>query len=292
MATLANQADWYNTTNLMKKNTTQIMGILNVTPDSFSDGGKYDDIKSAIQHAEQMLHEGADIIDIGGESTRPGSEAVDEKEERSRVIPVIRELKKKFPTSTLSIDTKKALIAEEAVREGCTIINSLGGFSFDKGLARVAAKTKAQCIIYHIKGDPKTMQKGTITYDNVIDEISGFFREQMAFGLSAGMKKDQFIIDPGIGFGKTLEQNITIIRHLHAFKKFHCPIAIGVSRKSHLGMLLKEQLQLDTLPSVEERLEASLAETAIAIINGATIIRTHDVLQTKKFVATLNAIIS
>ncbi len=268
------------------------MGILNITPDSFSDGGLYKDKNHAVHHAEKMVQEGADIIDIGGESTRPGASEITEDEELKRVIPVIKELKKKLPHLILSIDTRKSAVAQAAVKEGCTIINSLGGFLYDERLANVAANAQVQCLIYHIKGTPKTMQKGKITYDNVIDEISQFFKNQIEIGKKAGMRDEQFIIDPGIGFGKTMEQNFAIIRHLHAFKKLQYPIAIGVSRKSHLGMLLQEQLQLDTLPSVDERLEASLAETAIAIINGATIVRTHDVLQTKKFITTLETIIS
>jgi dihydropteroate synthase len=268
------------------------MGILNVTPNSFSDGGLYTNVHAALKRTEVMLHEGADIIDIGGESTRPGSETVTETEELKRVLPVIKAIRKAFPKCILSIDTNKAIVAKAAIDEGCTIVNSLGGFSFDKKMAHIVANSGSQCIIYHIKGIPKTMQKGAIAYTNIIQEITQFFREQIGIGTDAGMKHEQFIIDPGIGFGKTVEQNLAIIRHLHAFASLDCPIAIGVSRKSHLGAVLKEQLKLDTLPTVDERLEASLAETAVAIISGATIVRTHDVLQTKKFISVLESIIS
>lgn len=261
------------------------MGILNVTPDSFSDGGLYLNPQDAVKRAGRMLEEGADIIDIGGESTRPGSETVDAKEEIKRIIPVIKAIKKQFPKATLSIDTYKHEVAEEAITNGCTIINSLGGFSRDEILVNVVSKLDCKIVIYHIKGDPSTMQKGQIMYTDVVKEISTFFKEQIKIGKKYGIKKDRFILDPGIGFGKTLDQNIEIIKKLKAFHTFQLPILIGVSRKSHLGMILKDELGIETSPL--ERVEAGLAETAIAIQKGATIVRTHDVLQTKKFLTVL-----
>lgn len=270
----------------MNKNTIQIMGILNTTPDSFSDGGLYyAKPETAAARAKQMLSEGADIIDIGGESTRPGSETISIEEELKRVIPVIQEIKRQYPDATLSIDTWKSEVAKEAIKNGCTIINSLGGFSRDRNLVNIVVQSDCQIIIYHINGDPKTMQKGYIMYTDVIKDISNFFTEQIRFGETNGVKKEQFVLDPGIGFGKSLEHNIAIIKRLDAFKPFAVPIAIGVSRKSHLGMLLKKELGIETFPL--ERLEASLAETSIAVQNGATIVRTHDVLQTKKFLIVL-----
>lgn len=257
------------------------MGILNTTPDSFSDGGLYLNPEAAVKRAEQMLEEGADIIDIGGESTRPGSEKISAEEEIKRIIPVIKTIKKQFPTVTLSVDTWKHEVAEEAVKNGCTIINSLGGFSQDRNLVNIVVKSDCKIVIYHIKGTPGTMQKGHIMYTDVVKEIAEFFNEQITFGKSRGIRKEQFILDPGIGFGKTLEHNLEIIRNLDTFKKFDLPIAIGVSRKSHLGMILKNELGQETAPT--ERIEAGLAETAIAVQKGATIIRTHDVLETKKF---------
>lgn len=265
----------------MNNKKLQIMGILNTTPDSFSDGGLYLDPKAASKHAEQMLKEGANIIDIGGESTRPGSKKISVEEEINRVIPVIKTIKKNFPKAVLSIDTYKHKVAEEAIKNGCTIINSLGGFSKDRNLVNIVVKSGCQIIIYHIKGDPSTMQKGQIMYTDVVEEISGFFNEQITFGKSQGVKKEQFILDPGIGFGKSLEHNLEIIKRLDEFKKFDVPIAIGVSRKSHLEMIIKDKLGIETSPL--ERLEGSLAETAITVQKGATIIRTHDVLETKKF---------
>jgi dihydropteroate synthase len=265
----------------MNRNKIQIMGILNTTPDSFSDGGLYLTPEAAIERAGQMLTEGTDIIDIGGESTRPGSEKISAEEEIKRVIPVIKAIKKHYPKAVLSIDSWKHEVAEKAIQNGCTIINSLGGFSKDGNLVNIVVKSDCQIIIYHIKGDPSTMQKGQIMYTDVVREIKDFFTEQITFGISQGIKKQQFILDPGIGFGKTLEHNLEIIKKIGEFKTFSLPIAVGISRKNHLGMILEKDLGLKTSPL--ERVEAGLAETAIAVQNGATIIRTHDVLQTKKF---------
>jgi len=258
------------------------MGILNITPDSFSDGGEfYNSTQKAVKRAGQMLATGADIIDIGGESTRPGAETVDVKEEVKRVIPVIKAIKKKFPKAVLSIDTWKHEVAREAIKAGCTIINSLGGFTFDGKLVNIVVQSDCQIIIYHIKGTPETMQKGHISYTNVVKEITHFFAEQIKIGKKNGIKKEKFILDPGIGFGKTVKQNGEIIKKLKVFEKFKLPIAIGISRKSYLGKMLKEEIGIETTPT--ERLEAGLAATAVAVMNGATIIRTHDVLETKKF---------
>ncbi len=269
------------------------MGILNVTPDSFSDGGLYfQHPKKIIARVQEMLQQGADIIDVGGESTRPGSERVSESEELSRTVPVIQAIRKHVgDTFPISIDTNKSIVAREALKSGAAIVNSLGGMRFDPHLADVIAEFNCLFIIYHIKGLPRTMQKGNIEYTDVIGEISTFFKEQIRYGMKKGIQKNQFILDPGIGFGKTVEQNIEIIKNLDKLKEFHLPILIGVSRKSHLGKLLQVKLTLSDIPSPQERLEASLAETAIAIKNGATIIRTHDVSQTKRFITTLEELL-
>ncbi len=262
---------------------TQLMGILNITPDSFSDGGDYyQNIEKAVVRAKQMIAEGANIIDIGGESTRPGAELIAVDEEKHRVIPVITAIKKALPQVILSIDTWKHQVAQEALHAGCTIVNSLGGFTYDQKLAAVVADSGCKLIMYHINGKPKTMQQRAIDSPDIIQGIGTFFEEQISLGEHYGIKKEQYILDPGIGFGKTVEQNITILKNIQAFQPFGLPIAIGVSRKSHLGMILKDSLGLETTP--QERLEASLAETAVAVQNGATIIRTHDVLATKKFI--------
>lgn len=269
--------------------STLVMGILNVTPDSFSDGGLFLDPEKAVLRAERMLEEGADIIDVGGESTRPGSKSVSKDEELKRVIPVIKGIRKKLNKKIfISIDTYKAGVARGAIKAGANIINSLGGFLFDKKLASIVSEFRVPIIIYHIKGEPKSMQKGEVVYKDVIGEIKKFFEDQIKFGLSKGLRREQFIIDPGIGFGKTVEQNLEIIKRLSEFKSSKLPICIGVSRKSHIGTILKNELKLSNPPLPTERLEASLAETAVAVLNGARIVRTHDVLQTKKFLTALD----
>jgi dihydropteroate synthase len=273
-------------------NKTLVMGILNVTPDSFSDGGLYfDDVAKAVARVEQMIEEGADIIDIGGESTRPGSASISPEEELKRIIPIISAVNNKLGDKImLSIDTYKSSVAREALQAGADMINSLGGFTFDNTLADVAAASGCPMVIYHIQGEPRTMQAGSIFYSNVIDDIAVFFQKEIYFGLSKGMKREQFILDPGIGFGKTLEHNLEIIKRLHEFQRLDLPLLIGVSRKSHLGKLLQEKLGLPQMPGASERLEASLAETAVAVLNGASIVRTHDVLPTVKFLTVLDAL--
>jgi dihydropteroate synthase len=278
--------------NMLSRKKTIVMGILNVTPDSFSDGGWYfDDVAKAVARVARMIEEGADIIDIGGESARPGSAPISPEEELKRIIPIIGAVRKKLGEKILlSIDTYKPSVAKEALQEGADMINSLGGFMFDNTLADVVAAFDCPIAIYHIKGEPQTMQKGYIVYNDVIDEIVVFFQKQMYVGLSKGMKREQFILDPGIGFGKTLENNVEIIKRLHEFQKLDVPLLIGVSRKGHLGKLLQERLGLPHMPDASERLEASLAETAVAVLKGASIVRTHDVLPTKKFLTVLDAI--
>lgn len=275
-----------------KKDHVLIMGILNITPDSFSDGGLYfENTEKSVARAREMLDEGADIIDIGGESTRPGAKAVSKEEELRRVIPVVIALRKTFGSNfIISIDTYKAAVAKEALTRGANMVNSIGGMRFDKTMPAVIKEFRSPFVIYHIKGLPRTMQKGEILYKDVVKDIMRFFEQQIAFGMKEGIKREQFIVDPGIGFGKTVAHNIEIIKRLGEFKKLELPILIGVSRKGHLGTLLKENLSLREVPSPEERLEASLAETAITVLNGANIVRTHDVRQTKRFLTVLEAV--
>jgi len=274
----------------VKSGDTLVMGILNITPDSFSDGGLYfNNIKVAIEHASQMISEGADIIDVGGESTRPGAKPVSASEEIERVVPVISALKEKFGKNILiSVDTNKGEVAKAAINAGADIINSLGGFHFDPTLADVVSKNGVPVVIYHIKGEPQTMQKTAITYKNVVAEINKFFRDQIAIGKKHGVAKDQYILDPGIGFGKSVAHNLLIVKEFSSFKGFKLPLLVGVSRKSHLGEVLKKKLSLETLP--HERIEAGLAGAAIAVRCGASIVRTHDVLATKKFFAVLDTL--
>ncbi|MGB9824783.1 MAG: dihydropteroate synthase [Candidatus Hydrothermia bacterium] len=246
---------------------TLIMGILNVTPDSFYDGGKYYYVDQAVRRAEKILGEGADILDIGGESTRPGAESVSLQEEMDRVLPVIEKLKG-FPIP-ISIDTYKSEVAEEACKLGASIINDISGLQFDPNILNVAKKYDTFLIIMHIKGTPKDMQKNP-EYNNVIEEISDFLRRQSDLALSKGIERSKIIIDPGIGFGKTLEHNLEIIRNIETFKKLGYPVLVGHSRKSMIGALL------GGVPP-EDRLYGTLGLSAYLISRKVDILRVHDV---------------
>lgn len=247
---------------------TYIMGILNVTPDSFSDGGLYLSKDDAIRRALGMVDEGADIIDVGGESTRPGSEMVSVDEEIRRVIPVIEAIRDKVNVP-ISIDTYKSKVAELAIQAGASIVNDISGLRFDKRMADVVARYGVGVVIMHIKGTPKDMQKNPV-YKALIPEIMDYIREGIMIALKAGVAEDRIIIDPGIGFGKTVEHNLEILKRLDEFKGFEKPILIGPSRKSFIGNIL------GGLP-VTERLEGTASAVAVGIFNGANIIRVHDV---------------
>jgi len=272
----------------MKK--TYIMGVLNVTPDSFYDGGEYfGNVNKAVIHAKKMIEEGADIIDIGGESSRPGAEKIPVEEEIQRVIPIIQKIREKLGKEIiLSIDTYKSIVAKKAVQAGANIINDISGLQLDPEMSDVVAETGAKIIINHLRGDPETMQKGKIQYTDVIRDISYFFSKQIAIVEKKRVSKERIILDPGFGFGKTVEHNLEILKRLEEFGKLGFPIMIGVSRKSTIGKVLGQAFGKEFPPS--ERLEGSLAATAVAVLNGATIVRTHDVGETKRFVTVLDAI--
>jgi dihydropteroate synthase len=244
------------------------MGILNVTPDSFSDGGKYFDKERAVEQALRMQDEGADIIDIGGESTRPGAEKMSEKEEINRVVPVIGALADKIKIP-ISIDTHKSAVAEAAISSGASIINDISGLRFDPEMPHVAARHNVPVVIMHIKGTPENMQKRP-SYKALIPEVMDYLREGIEIARNAGIADDKIIIDPGIGFGKTIEHNLELIKKLDVFSGLEKPILIGPSRKSFIGRMLGD------LP-VTERLEGTAAAIAISIFNGANIIRVHDI---------------
>lgn len=271
---------------------TFVVGTLNVTPDSFYDGGKFfPDVEKAVARIGEILKQGADVVDIGGESTRPGSAPVSVEDELARVIPVIRRAREEFGSSpVISIDTYKSEVAREALDAGADIVNSLGGTVFDPAMGDVVARAGCPIVIYHIRGNPRTMQEGEIVYKDVVGDIRAFFEEQISFFVSAGAKKEQCILDPGIGFGKTVEQNLEIIKRLAEFRSLGLPIMIGVSRKSHLGAILEYALGLAEPAPPDSRLEASLAEVGVAVMNGADIVRTHDVRETRKFLAVIDAI--
>ncbi len=259
---------------------TLLMGVLNVTPDSFSDGGLYFDKEKAIAHGLRMVEEGADFIDIGGESTRPGSKPIGAEEELRRVIPVIESLAKEGNVP-ISIDTYKSTVAERAIDAGAEIINDISGLHSDPGLGQVAAKQDVPIILMHIRGTPETMQKD-VHYESLFSEILLYLKESIQMAESAGIDPQQIIIDPGIGFGKNLEDNLLIIKNLSEFRILGKPILLGTSRKSFIGKILNVE--------ANERLEGTLSSIAICALHGAHIIRCHDVLQAKKAIAVADAI--
>jgi len=253
---------------------TLIMGILNVTPDSFSDGGKFIHLGKALSQAQYMEKNGADIIDIGGESTRPGAISVSVKEEINRTIPVIEEIRK-ISNISISIDTYKSEVAEKALLAGADFINDISGFTFDSRMMEIVKKFNVPVVLMHIKGTPQDMQTNP-TYIDVIKDLLEFFSFQINKALDFGIKKVQIIIDPGIGFGKQLNDNFILIRRLKEFSELGFPILIGPSRKSFIG------LTLDSPP--EYRLEGTLAAVSAGILNGASIVRVHDVKEVKRTV--------
>ncbi len=259
---------------------THVMGILNVTPDSFYDGKRYDTVENAIDRALKMVEEGADVIDIGGESTRPGAYPVPETEEIRRVIPLIKTLSKQI-RKPISIDTYKASVAEKAIEAGASIINDIGGLFMDKKMAKVVAEAHVPVIIMHKKGLPRTMQKYPIR-KNGVSEIMSSLRKSISIAIDAGVKRDKIILDPGIGFGKTVRQNLEILNRLTEFKSIGFPILIGTSRKKFIGDILNL--------SVQERLYGTLATIAVAIMNGAHIVRVHDVSEAVQVVTMCDAI--
>ena len=251
---------------------TYIMGIINVTPDSFYGGSRYTDPTIIERVVSDMTAEGADFIDIGAESTRPGSEPVNVKEEIRRLKQVMP-LVTKHTNVPISVDTYKSKVAAMAIDYGADIINDISGLTFDAKLARVVAKRKATLVIMHMLGKPKTMQKNP-QYKDMMNEIYGFLEKQVAFAVCTGIDRDRIVVDPGLGFGKKLEDNYTIMRRLAEFKGLHRPIMVGHSRKSFIGKPFKL--------APENRLEGSLAVQALLINNGASILRVHDVMEAKK----------
>ncbi len=247
---------------------THVMGILNVTPDSFSDGGEYFEPDRAIARGLELARQGADIIDVGAESTRPGAEPISAEQELERLLPVIRGLASQV-TVPISVDTYKAAVAEAALQTGAHMINDISGLRFDPAMATVVAKYQAPVVVMHIKGQPKNMQQDP-HYDDLIGEISEYLSESIAIALAAGIGRDRIIIDPGIGFGKRLMDNYEILRRLREFSRLGCPILVGPSRKSFIGKVLN-------VPP-DQRLEGTIAAVVIAIQNGAHIVRVHDVL--------------
>ena len=246
----------------------EIMGILNVTPDSFSDGGNYNTIDAAVNQAEKMLSDGAAILDIGGESTRPGADEVSTKDETERTIPVIEAIRKRHADACISIDTSKPEVALAAIQAGAAIINDVTGFR-DPAMIDVAAETNAGCVVMHMLGNPRTMQADP-TYDNVVTEIEAFFEERLATLNAAGVDKESIVFDPGIGFGKTLKHNLELLRHPDRIIVGERPLLLGISRKSLLGTLTGTD-------QANERDWSTVAVTSLTRELGIPLHRVHDV---------------
>jgi dihydropteroate synthase len=260
---------------------TYIMGILNVTPDSFSDGGLYFDKSSAIERAYQIVEEGADIIDIGGESTRPGSEPISIKEELIRTIPLIEAISKKIKVP-ISIDTYKSEVAKAALDAGASMVNDISGLRFDPKMPDVVSEYKVPVVIMHIKEKPQDMQQNPV-YEALIPEIIDYFRMGIIMATRAGVSEDKIIIDPGMGFGKTFDHNLEIINNLREFTFLEKPILVGPSRKAFIGKILGDA-------PATERLEGTAAAVAISIVHGANIIRVHDVKEMLKVAKVADAV--
>ncbi|MDH4267389.1 MAG: dihydropteroate synthase, partial [Deltaproteobacteria bacterium] len=262
---------------------TLIMGALNVTPDSFSDGGVFFDREKAVEQGLRLAQGGADILDIGGESTRPGTKPLEEEEEIRRVIPLIQTLNQKIDIP-ISVDTRKARIAEKALETGAEMINDISALRFDERMAEVVARWKVPVVLMHMRGNPETMQLDT-HYDDLLGEILSFFRERVAFAESRGIPADQIVLDPGIGFGKSLEEqhNLILLKYLQNFKVLEKPLLIGTSRKAFIGKILG-------LPP-QEREEGTMATVAVAILNGANIVRVHEVERMRRVVQVIDAVL-
>ncbi len=255
------------------RSRTYLMGILNVTPDSFSDGGLYDNVNAAVVQATHMRNSGVDILDIGGQSTKPNATDVSLEEELHRVIPVVKAIRadRNFDTIAISIDTTKAIVAKEAIEAGADMINDVSGATFDDQMLCTVAKLNVPIILMHLRGTPKTMQQLT-DYDDLTSEIIAFLQSRINAAIVAGIDSNKIIIDPGIGFAKTAEQSLQLLQELAKFKVLNCPILIGTSRKSFIGKILNQS-------DPSKRIWGTAATCCGAVANGANILRVHDVAE-------------
>jgi dihydropteroate synthase len=266
----------------------RLMGVVNVTPDSFSDGGLFLDPGAAIAHGLELVAEGADILDVGGESTRPGAEPVSEAEELGRVLPVVeglaaalgegaRRARSASPTAPrISIDTSKAAVARAALRAGAGLVNDVSALRGDPEMAGVVAESGAECCLMHMLGEPRTMQREP-RYGDVVSEVKAFLEERLAFAVHEGVPEERVLLDPGIGFGKTAEHNLQLLRHLHELTALGRPLLVGTSRKSFLGRILADSAGAEQPVDVAARLPATLATCVLAYERGARVLRVHDV---------------
>lgn len=260
----------------------RLMGILNITGDSFSDGGKFLDPEKAFRQAEKLIRDGADIIDIGGESTRPGSQPVSEDEELERVIPVLKRIRSAYPDLAISVDTRKSKVAEEAIAIGIQIVNDISALRGDSSLAVVLAQNpQVQVILMHMLGEPETMQKNP-RYEEVVDEVSEFFAECIAVAGINGISRKRIMLDPGIGFGKTTRHNLRLLANLESFRHFGLPLVVGASRKSFISAINASQ--------TDERIGGSLAVAMVSALQQIEILRVHDVKAHRQFFDVINSI--
>jgi dihydropteroate synthase len=260
------------------------MGVLNVTPDSFSDGGKFLDVDCAVARAREMAHAGADIIDVGGESSRPGAAPVSAEEELCRVLPVVERLRDLI----VSVDTTKGVVAERALAAGARIVNDVSALRFDPQMVDVVRDAGAGAVLMHMQGTPQTMQQ-KLRYHNVVVEVSSFLSERIAFAEARGLKKTQIAVDPGIGFGKTVEDNLRLLAHLDEFRSLGCPLLVGTSRKSFIGKVLAP-LGAGVAHGADGRLWGTAGTVAWAVAHGARILRVHDVAEMSDVVRMVEAV--
>jgi dihydropteroate synthase len=247
----------------------RVMGVVNVTPDSFSDGGLFLDAPAAVEHGLKLASDGAQILDVGGESTRPGAEPVGEEEELRRVLPVVEGLAARVTSAQISIDTSKATVAQAAIDVGASLVNDVSALRADPEMAAVVAGAKAECCLMHMLGEPRTMQADP-RYDDVVDEVKAFLEERMTFAVAEGIAERRILLDPGIGFGKTIEHNLQLLRRLDELVALGRPVVIGTSRKSFLGRIAGH-------PDASERLPGTIATNVLALERGARVFRVHDV---------------
>ncbi|HST56666.1 MAG TPA: dihydropteroate synthase [Solirubrobacteraceae bacterium] len=266
----------------------RLMGVLNVTPDSFSDGGRFLDVAAAVAHGRTMVVEGAAIIDIGGESTRPGAEPVSAQEETARVLPVIEALRAASIDAQISIDTSKLTVAAAALRAGATLVNDVSAFRADPELAALVADSDADCCLMHMRGEPRTMQLDP-RYDDVVDDVKAFLEERLGFAVGAGVQEQRVLLDPGIGFGKTVAHNLELLRRLDELLTLGRPLVIGTSRKSFLGRIAATARGAAEPLDAAERLPGTLATTVLARERGASVFRVHDVAPARDALAVADA---
>ena len=267
---------------------TCIMGVVNVTPDSFSDGGKFFDTEVAIAQGEKLAADGADILDVGGESTRPFSDPVSVDEEIRRVVPVIEQLAQRV-SIPISIDTTKAEVARQALEAGAAIINDVAALRFDPGLAALAAEFDTPLILMHMLGEPKSMQVAP-RYDNLVEDICSFLEDAVARAVKLGVSRSKIIVDPGIGFGKTVTHNLLLLKHVQAFSSLDLPVLIGASRKAFIRKILRQTQEEDIRPDLPIVEIGTQAAVAAAVLYGAHIVRVHDVANTVATVKILDAL--